>query len=119
MDKQQEKQGSELSEWLATPEGQRFLLLHGEGLLCGICYAELTIPQEIEQRVCRDCWLLALHAERKAEIAARGGYCACGKVLVADLERERDICQACVTAYAKTHPLPDGPGTVTNEELPF
>lgn len=119
MDEQPGTQGPELSEWLATPEGQRFLFLHGEGLLCVICYAELTIPQEIEQRVCRDCWPLALDAERKAEIAARDGHCACGKELLADLEREHGICQVCVIAYAQAHPLPDGPGAVTDEEFPF
>lgn len=119
MDEQQETQEPEMPEWFATPDGRRFLLLHGEGLLCGICFAELTIPQEIEQRICRDCWLLVLDAERKAEIAARGERCACGKELLADLEREHGICQACVTAYAQVHPLPDGPVTVTDEELPF
>ncbi len=109
-----------IDEWLASPEGRRFILLQGEGLL-GHCLEELKTPQEIEQGMCYPCWLLALEAEEKAEIAARGFRCLCGQELLADLEREVGKCQACVTAYAKAHPLPDGPAPEEQEgeEPPF
>ncbi|HLW01881.1 MAG TPA: hypothetical protein VKT82_24720, partial [Ktedonobacterales bacterium] len=62
-------------EWLESPEGRRFTLLQGEGLICPCCFDELTAPLDIEQGICRDCWLMALEAERKAEIETRGFRC--------------------------------------------
>ncbi len=44
-----------IPEWFATPEGRRCLLLYEEGLLCGICYTELTTPQEVADGFCQDC----------------------------------------------------------------
>jgi hypothetical protein len=118
MEEQPPEQERAREDWLASPEGRRFIMLQGEGLLCH-CLEELKTPQEIEQGMCYPCWLLALEAEEKAEIAARGFLCKCGKELTTPLEQEHGICQGCVTAYAKEHPLPDGPATEGPEEPPF
>lgn len=70
MMKQEEQ--DEIPEWFATPEGQRCLLLYEEGLLCGICYTELTTPQEVTEGFCHECSTGLVQETSDTEVSHRG-----------------------------------------------